>query len=513
MRTRSGPRKPGETAGPAPEGIFAFEADARTIRRSAIHSLLLQVLLRLKGIITLPIITYLMLPEELGVFNLIVSAAGLLAPFLSLNLTDGPVIYFVRERDRGQLSRMYSTVFNTTLLTSGLGLLVLYLIVRAVPSLQDLRTYFLWGVLVYLSLHVFKVTSYILVIYQKTDRMVRYSMWNELSAAVLGLLLVWAGWSYRGLVVGNFIGGVAVGLWILRLLLREVDYLPRIDTGHLKRFVAMSLPLMPVGLFSWVMQSLDAYFLAYFWGAEATGRYAVVYSICRIVLATSMALNFFWYPVSVKMWTERKETYIRAFRILVTHGISILFFLLFLFECNGKLIVFLFARKPEYQTVSPYLSIIAFAFMMEVMITLLTAPLYANENPRWILLSNVIGALLNVALNILLIPRWGLWGASVSTALSYFVVVALLGVGIRGLCRFSFLEARGAAAFGLGLLVWGGLVAVRAHLSGWTGVLASAVLLVIGAPLYYFFFLRSGEREGLRGGVSALVSQASRKRP
>ncbi len=481
----------------ASEPIFEFQADSRTIKRSAVHSILLQLFLRLKGIITLPLITYLMMPEELGIFNLILNTASFFVPLLTLNLTDGPVLYFVREKDKARLSHMYSTVLNATLLSSLGGFILSYVCIQMFPAFASLRPYFLYCMLMYLSLHLFKVTSYILVIYQKTDRMIYYSAWNELGGIALGILLVWWGLSYKGLVVGSLVAAGAVAAWLLRLFFREIRYYLRVDLHYFKRFLSMSLPLLPVFIFSWIMQSLDSYFLAFYQGIEAVGQYAVVYSICRIVLATSMALNFFWYPVSVKLWQEARDKYLRYFRILVSLSIPVLFTILLLFELNSRLIVYVFARKPEYQNIYPYLSLIAFAFIMQVMITIITAPLYANENPRWILCANLCGGLLKLILNIALIPGYGLWGAAISTAVSYFAVVVFLTYAAYRVCHFPFIEKRCSYALLVAVFIWTIAFSVRDHLSCAYGILLSLLAVAVLAGLFYLLYLRADEKQAV----------------
>jgi len=495
-----------------PPPLLSFRADAATVKKSAVNSLLLQLLLRLKGIITLPIITWLMLPEELGVFNLVVNTAGFLIPLFTLNLIDGPVIYFVKETDTARISRMYSTVFHATWLASAAGFLLAWPLAAFCPSLAYLEPYVLLGILAYLSLYAFKVTSYLLVIYQKTQRMLLYSAWNEISGVVLGILLLALGWSYRGLVVGNFLAGAALGGWILKLLLREIRLVPRVDREDLRRFLRVSLPLLPVFFFTWVMQSLDAYFLAYFHGTEAVGRYAVVYSICRIILATSMALNFFWYPVSVRMWQEDRERYLRYFRLLFSHGLLALFFLLLLLDANSRLIVSVFARGPEYQSVYPYLSLIAFAFTMQVLITVLTAPLYANEKPRWILASSLAGGLTSLAMNLLLIPRFGILGASITAACSFLVVVLMLAGGTYRFCGFRFLEKRCLASLPFAFGLWAALALLREQLSRAGGLGVSALLTAVSLPAVYGLFFSERERKFVRENAGRFLSLGLRSR-
>jgi O-antigen/teichoic acid export membrane protein len=254
-----------------------------------------------------------------------------------------------------------------------------------------------------------------------------------------------------------------------------------------------------------VMQSLDSYFLAYYHGTETVGRYAVIYSICRIILATSMALNFFWYPVSVRMWQENRDKYLHYFRLLFSHGLLALFFLLLLLDANSRLIVSVFARNPEYQSVYPYLSLIAFAFVMQVLITLLTAPLYANEKPRWILAANLAGALASLALNLLLIPRFGILGASITAACSFLVVVLMLVWGTYRFCRFRFLEKRCLVSLPFAFALWAALALLRDRMTSEYGLLLSLLLLLASPLILYLSFLRESEKRFTKDMAKRLI--------
>ena len=45
------------------------------------------------------------------------------------------------------------------------------------------------------------------------------------------------------------------------------------DLAILAKFLRFSIPLLPVFFFSWVIQSSDSYFLAYYLGKDAVGKY------------------------------------------------------------------------------------------------------------------------------------------------------------------------------------------------------------------------------------------------
>ena len=96
--------------------LFRFEANRAVIAKSVVNSLLVQLIVRLKGIITMPIYTYFLLPNELGIFNLVLVTAGLLQPFFSLNMVNGPGIFFSQEKSLAKIHTMFLTMINCVII-------------------------------------------------------------------------------------------------------------------------------------------------------------------------------------------------------------------------------------------------------------------------------------------------------------------------------------------------------------------------------------------------------------
>src|SRR5690242_18018801 len=100
------------------DNLLDFCADTRTVKKSAVHSIFMQIMIKLKGLITMPVMTYFLSPGELGAFNIILVTSSMLVPLFSMNLTDGPAIHFVQEKSRERIVTMYNTVTNSVLLFS-----------------------------------------------------------------------------------------------------------------------------------------------------------------------------------------------------------------------------------------------------------------------------------------------------------------------------------------------------------------------------------------------------------
>ncbi|MFZ2223264.1 MAG: polysaccharide biosynthesis C-terminal domain-containing protein [Candidatus Deferrimicrobium sp.] len=489
--------------------LLDFTADRSTIGKSAVHSVAMQLLFRCKGLITMPILTYYLTPAEFGVFSILLATSSMLVPLFSMNLTDGPAIHFVHEESKPRIVVMYNTVINGSLLFSALFTIVFYAVMHFFGGAYSRYT-FLVLLLLYSNL-AYKLITYVLAIFQKTSMLVRNTFLRDGTATLLTVASVAAGYSYIGMTASLVVTNVAAAALVYRKTRKELPYSPCLDRDVLSRFLKTSLPLLPVFFFSWVVQSSDSWFLAVYRGAAVVGKYSVIYGLAGILLTLTFALNFFWFPVSARLWVEDREKYRRAFVALFAGFVTVLFLAVLLFELNSAALMRLVVRRPEYQDANGIMGIIAFAFAMQVLITLLTAPLYSNGNTKSIFASYLSGGVVNTALNIFLIPSSGILGAAVSTAVSYLVIVLLMSWMSYRVAGFSFLDRR---LLPVGLLfpaAWAASAWLRPSLSVPVLLAADIALVSYVGLLVYAKALRNEEREYLHGMFRDLLTRQGAK--
>ncbi|HBA86928.1 MAG TPA: polysaccharide biosynthesis protein [Geobacter sp.] len=484
--------------------LLSFEVDKRTIGKSAVSSIVFQLLTKLKGLITMPILTMFMAPAELGAFNLITVTSSMLIPIVTLNLTDGVGILFAQEKDVTRIANMFNTVLNVVVLLTACFFLAAA-VLGALFTQYD--GYLVWIGLLLLGNIAHKLPVFLLATYQKSGIVLGNVFKKDMAVTLFTILLVCYGYSYRGMVIAAFVFQMLFSLLLYRKIFSSIDYSFRIDRRLLKQFLRMSLPLLPVFFFSWIVQSSDSYFLAYFSGKEVVGKYSVIYGISNIILSITFALNFFWFPVSARLWTESREKYTEVFRVIFTGMAALLLTAVCLFELNSATIMELFIRRAAYHDAHVIMGTIAFAFSMQVLITLLTAPLYSNRNTRAILMAYCAGGILNTVLNVLLIPKMGIVGAAVSTAVAYLLIVMVMAVLNYRLAGFFFVDPRLKYVVVLLLACWGLLGWARGHLST-PGILCTDVAFV---ALVSAAACKKGMHSGERDYLAGLVTNFSMK--
>ena len=96
--------------------IISFDTRGSAIAKNAFWGFLLQVLLKFKGVILLPIVVHFLSPETLGEWKLITTTVSVLLPVISLNLFDGSGMFFSSDVDKVSVRKKYYSVFNLALM-------------------------------------------------------------------------------------------------------------------------------------------------------------------------------------------------------------------------------------------------------------------------------------------------------------------------------------------------------------------------------------------------------------
>ena len=154
--------------------------------------------------------------------------------------------------------------------------------------------------------------------------------------------------------------------------------------------------------------------------------------------------------------TEEDPDACRDFYSEVWRGYTTLAFL-----GGGALMLFsrVFAQilfADAYMDAWIYIPILTLATVFTALCTFLGSVYFSSKKTVWSMITAFVGAGLNVALNLLLIPEWGAMGASVATFASYFAVCILRLITTRRLIPFKQEWVRG----GINTLLLGGITLV-----------------------------------------------------
>ena len=294
-----------------------------------------------------------------------------------------------------------------------------------------------------------------------------------------------------GVIVGNFSGTLMVYLVLLGYRREQLGL--EFDRGLLREMNRFGLPLVPTALFLWVTNFSDRFFLVKLADVAEAGLYSVGVRVASAMVLLLTAFRLAWpaFAYSIKDEDEARRTYayVLTYLTVVTAWVALALSLL------APWIVDLLAAESfaeSSRVVGPLaFSTVAYAAYIVVAIGVGRA---RRTQFNWVVTG--VAALVNVALNLALIPAYGMIGAAIATVAAY----ATMAVGMAWWSQRIYpvpYQWRRVATAALGAV---GLAALGALLDA--GLIVSvALILAYPLALLLFGFTSPVERQRLRALV------------
>jgi O-antigen/teichoic acid export membrane protein len=242
----------------------------------------------------------------------------------------------------------------------------------------------------------------------------------ERGLLVVGLLvLVWSGTASPSTIVLTYVLAAvavcAVALWRLRPLLRPGG---AVDYPLLAEMVRFSLPLIPQSVMGYLTtQYLDAFFISRYLPASDLGIYWVAYQLAGVTMQLPLLAGLLLFPLFITHHVQEQENrtvrFLREVLPLLTLGWAT--------ACvagaalGGYLAPLVFG--PQYVAVSDLLWPLMLASALAGPALIAYIPISNVTSATYVQAAMAVAAaVVNVALNLLLIPRFGLTGCAWATA-------------------------------------------------------------------------------------------------
>lgn len=240
-----------------------------------------------------------------------------------------------------------------------------------------------------------------------------------LGSVVSVLLIVSYGLGAMGRVLGMFVPAIFLYAISYFSVKRYTD--GSWSSESIKMQLKFGIPLV-IGL--WAYQGLSffgKFFLEKLGSLEAVGIYTVGVTLAGVPMFMVMGFKQLWSPVFYENMNNNSLDIIRVLIKYFTATISLLTLFLILF--NGEIVIYILDEK--YYSVISIIPILLLGTYFNGLLTISNSFLSYNNRFHIISIFGLIATILNVLLNILLIPLYGIVGASLSALISYFIFYVL----------------------------------------------------------------------------------------
>lgn len=411
------------------------------------------LLVRATGFLTLPIYTRILTPEDYGVWSFVTTATVLLSAFLALGGDSAYARFFFEAKTLEDRQRVTSTWLAFLAAWSfGLTLVILPLSAPFSDWAFGTREHGLLFVLALLSAPFTLMNTMFGQVLRNQFRPGLFALLG-ISTALLGVVLSVFGavvldWGLRGIVGGLLLALVVmlpIRMWTARDCLRLVFSRPL-----LRRLLAFGVPLVPTSLAWWIFGMSDRILVGKLSTLDQLGLYSVALSLASVLSISVGALGQAWSPHAFRIY-EEDESHASAFygRMLtyILVGLGLLAVGLSTFARDLLSILATPKFVPAAEAVAPLaLALVAYG---SVQVTAMGISL--TKKTLYLAIYAWIGAALNVSLNLLLVPRFGMLGAAWATFASYVFLTAAYLVTSQRLWVVAYEKRRAAVVITLTL--------------------------------------------------------------
>lgn len=375
------------------------------------------------GFFLMPVFTAYISPHEYGSFNLVLSITAFLSLFYTFSLENAlGKFYYDYKDDKGKL--ILGTVFFTILLSSVFFTIIVYVSFFFLSKYIDIDDLLYRNLLLgFACIAFYPVFSVFRLIYRVKQEAAKYSVLNLCYSFVLILAKV---------VVVVFLSMQSTGLLSATLLVNllfcfgSIFYFYRsngISFSYplLREMLNYSVPLLPHSLSGVINSTCDRLFIGYYLTLTSVGVYSValqVSSIMNIVVSSFSMAYGPWFFEQIKVKTGRE-----SIANIANVGVSCFCVVGLSLAVFSKEIIMLMASNEYYEAYN-YTAILVFVHVFNGVYIFTAGPLLINSTRKYASVS-IFTSLLNIPLNYILIPIYGVYGAAYATLIQMFIGVAL----------------------------------------------------------------------------------------
>ncbi|QWV86334.1 oligosaccharide flippase family protein [Streptococcus parasuis] len=372
------------------------------------------------------VLTYIFDESQIGEYNLILVTINVITSIFTLWLSQGILRYYDGKKDIGfAISNM---------LISGVFSIIMFLFINIV-SKQNVSIHAYIYMLVLVFYNIFDA------IFRKERHLISYVVLELLLATsrifpmvVIALITK----DYNAVFISQYILMFAY-IFIYLLFSKSIKNISfSVDKKLLFKYLKFGLPLLGLSVSNWLLTSSDRYMIKYFKDDFSVGIYSTNYSLGNsIYMMFALIMINAFHPIIVKAWDKDKVEGRNLISKVLDYYILLVAPLVFYGCLKSKILLGLLKNDTysEYNDVFIWTVLGIFVYGL----SLLYHKYYElTENTGKILMFNLLVAVFNISLNIILIPRMGFSIAAFTTFLAYLMYFALVRASTYKVFNVSF---------------------------------------------------------------------------
>lgn len=373
---------------------------------------------------TLPIITRHVPPTDYGILTMVVAFTNLVSVIVSGQMESGVArIYF--DYDSEKRKAYFSTLFYTT---SGIACAVLIfflffgdVFIHILYSKNDIKftPYFLLSVINMLFSMPVGITTAFFKVQEKVKDLLIISL--IATAISTSLIIYFVAVKHMGLV-GYFLGMIIGSFvtYLIHVMYFRTNLIFKFETAMLLENLHFSLPVIPHALGGYLFMYSDIIILEKYVAIAVIGVYSIANKFAMLLKMITNAFGSAFSPIF--MQTSKNSIKDGQNAVYdISKGWLIVLAISYIILCHaGEYIIYMMTPTSYHEAVF-LLPILAMAYVFRGLYIMPINTFYFMKKTKYLLVATLSSGILNIILNILFIPYLGVWGAAITTMISFSI--------------------------------------------------------------------------------------------
>jgi len=221
-----------------------------------------------------------------------------------------------------------------------------------------------------------------------------------------------------GILYAYILSELLVLIVQLPLMMRQMQI--RFNLKVVKTAFNFGIPLIFSSIGIMLLNLSDRYMLQVFTDLRTVGLYDLGYRIAGIInMFLIMPFSLTLLPSAYKVFKTEGDK--RYYSKLMTYMCFVLVWAGLALSLFSKEIVGIFALNPEYNSAFIVIPIIILSYIFSATRNLASLGMFLTKNTKHIAYITISAAMLNILLNLLLIPKFGMMAAAYNTLISFIL--------------------------------------------------------------------------------------------
>jgi len=393
----------------------------RVFKDSSIYGLL-GMITKAVGVILTPVYTAYLTRTDYGIMSYVLMLASMVGTLMFLGQTGSLILFYRSTSEEAEQRReLLFNVFWFTMAFGGLLMVIAY-------ALGPRYSYVITGSR---SIPFYPYLSIgLLIAYLGLPQAMQQAINRAQGHAKLYTSLALMGFSINTAVTlyfvvikregayGSLKGTLAAAIVMLPIALVIIvrRWKPRFSRRLTMRSLRYGLPLVPHYFAAWALTYIDRFLLLQLSTAAQVGLYSLAYNVSMVLNLFCAAINTAWAPIYYDL-ADTPEGRAKLPRLTTVYA-SVVTALAIGYTLVAPDLLLVLANRRFHAAVS-VVPVVAAGYFFFALYMVVSTPIFHRKKTGWAPVISGAAALINIGVNLVLIPPFGMFGAAWATLIAY----------------------------------------------------------------------------------------------